>query len=196
MSRYHGITEDTYERFLIDSGEVRMGFVSVASPGTLLGATRGGSTFTVETEYRDMPVDGAKGMVQGGRRITKVGVKLSSTFVEWSTDLMKILLPGATESLSGDHDVITRSLQLSDSNYLSNVAIIGEISSSTAAGPGILIARRVIATSPFEAAMVDSDEAAPKVTFEGHFSSSDLDTEPWEIWWAHDSNPTTTTEGA
>lgn len=193
MARYHGITQNTYERFLIDSGEVRMGFVSPENPGTLLGATRGGATFNITTEYKDMAVDGAKGPVQGGRRITKVEVKLAATFVEWSTDLIKLTLPGSTETLSDDHDVISRSLQLTDANYLSNVAIIGQISGSTATGPGILIARRVICTAPFDTATTDNEEAVLKVEFTGHFSPTDLDTEPWQIWWAHDSNPTTTT---
>jgi hypothetical protein len=42
MSRYHGITDNTYERFVIDSGEVRMGYTNESDQGTLLGATRGG----------------------------------------------------------------------------------------------------------------------------------------------------------
>jgi len=192
MSRYHGITEDTYKRFVVDSGQVRMGFVSVAEPGSLLGATRGGATFTIETEYKDMPVDGAKGPVQGGRRITKVNVKMAVTLVEWSTDMIKIAMSGSSESLSVDHDEITRSLQLTDSNYLSNVALIGEVSDPDS-GPAIFILKRALCTGNFEAAMSDSEEAVLKLEFEGHFSSTDLDTEPWSIMWPHDSNPTTTT---
>jgi len=192
MSRYHGITDNTYERFVIDSGEVRMGFVSAADTGVRLGATRGGATFTVETEYKDMQVDGAKGPVQGGRRITKVNVKLSVTFVEWSTDLLKIIQPGSSEALSTAHDVISRSLQLTSSDYLSNVAIIGEVSDPDA-GPAVFVLKRALCTGNFEAAMSDAEEAVVKAEFEGHFSPSDLDTEPWEIWWPHDSNPTTTT---
>lgn len=193
MSRYHGITSTTYERFVVDSGQVRMGFESVLVPGTLLGATRGGATFAIETEYKDMPVDGAKGPVMGGRRITKVSVKLTCEFVEWSTDLLKIVMPGSSEALAAttEHDIITRSLALTSSDYLSNVAIIGEVSDPTA-GPAVLILKKALCTGNFEAAMSDAEEAIVKAEFEGHFTPSDLDTEPWAIWWPHDSNPTTT----
>ena len=132
------------------------------------------------------------GPVQGGRRITKVNVKLSVTFVEWSTDLLKIIQPGSSEALSTAHDVISRSLQLTSSDYLSNVAIIGEVSDPDA-GPAVFVLKRALCTGNFEAAMSDAEEAVVKAEFEGHFSPSDLDTEPWEIWWPHDSNPTTTT---
>ncbi len=196
MSRYHGITENTYKRFVIDSGAVRRGYVSEADRGDLIGATRGGSTFTIEQEIREMPVDGAKGPVKGGRRITRVNVKLVANFIEWSTDMLLSMLPGSTESLSTDHDEITRDLQLSDSDYLSNVVIIGEVSDSSAAGPAILMVRNAIVDSSFEAALVDADETGLSVTFTGHFTTTDLDTEPWKILWPHDSNPTTTTAGA
>lgn len=195
MSRYHGITEDTYERFVVDAGQVRMGFVDVDNPGTLLGATRGGSSFTVETEYKEMSVDGAKGPVQGGRRITKVSVAMSVNFVEWSTDLIKILQPGSSETLSGDYDSISRSLQLGNSNYLSNIALIGEVS-DPASGPAIFILRRALADGNLEIAMSDAEEAVLKAQFTGHFSPTDLDTEPWIIMWPHDSNPPTTTIGS
>ena len=193
MARQHGIQSGTYKRFVIDSGQVRMGYVSAANPGVLLGATRDGSTFTIETEYREMPVDGAKGPVKGGRRITKVTARLVANFVEWSTDLMKIMLPGSSESYASEYDTITRSLQLSDSDYLSNVVIIGEVSDTDATGPAVLMIKNALADGNVENTFTDADEAVNKVQFTGHFTESDLDTEPWLIIWPHDSNPTTTT---
>ncbi|GAG27044.1 unnamed protein product, partial [marine sediment metagenome] len=95
MTRWHGITDDTYERLIIDSGAVYKDFVSQAVPGTLLGATRGGSTFTIEQEIKDMVVDGAKGPVKGGRRITRVNVKLVCNFIQHSADLWLDAIPGS-----------------------------------------------------------------------------------------------------
>lgn len=192
MGRQHGITTNTYKRFLIDSGVVRRGYVSEANRGDIIGATTGGNTYTIETEYRDMPVDGAKGFVKGGRRIIRVNVKLVANFVEWSTDLLKTMIPGSSEALSSEHDVITRSLQISDADFLSNVVIVGEVSDISTTLPGILMVQNALVDSNFEAALVDSDESKLQVTFTGHFSPADLDTEPWKIMWPHDSNPTTT----
>jgi hypothetical protein len=192
MARRHGITTDTYKRFIIDSGEVRINYVSTASPGTLLGATRGGSTYTIETEYREMPVDGAKGPVKGGRRITRVVAKLVANFVEMSTDLFERNLPGSSHTTNGDgHDIVARSLQLADADYITNVAIIGEISDGDVSIPGILLVKNAIGDGNVEIGLVDNDESVNKVQFTGHFLPSDLDTEPWAIYWPHDSNPTT-----
>lgn len=192
MSRYHGITDGTYERFVIDSGEVRMGYVNESDRGTLLGATRGGSTFTIETEYKDMAVDGAKGPVKGGRRITKVTAKLVANFIEFSTDLLKIALPGSSEEMSGTtHDQITRALALAAANYKSNIVIIGEVSGTTQ--PIICGIENALADGNLEIACTDNEESVIQVQFTAHFDPSDLDTEPWFIRWPHDSNPTTTT---
>ena len=70
MSRKHGVTTNTYKKLVIDSGAVYKNYGE--SGEALLGATRGGNTFTIEQEIRNMEVDGAKGSVKGFRRITAV----------------------------------------------------------------------------------------------------------------------------
>jgi hypothetical protein len=121
MARLHGITENSYRRFVIDSGEVRLGYVDADNTGVLLGATRGGSTFTIETEYRIMEVDGAKGPVKGGRRITKVVAKMEVNFIEITPALINLALPGSTTteepSDAPTHSEIKRALQLAAANY-------------------------------------------------------------------------------
>jgi hypothetical protein len=188
MARKHGVTANTFKRFVIDAGEVRQNFTSVASPGTLLGATRGGSTFTVETEYKEMAVDGAKGPVKGGRRIAKVTARLTANFVEWNTALIKASLPGSTHGVTGVHDLIGRSLQLGTSDYLSNVVIIGDLSDAGATGPVILKIDNAIADGNVEHTLTDNEEAVVKVQFTGHFDPTNLDAEPWKVYWPTSSN--------
>lgn len=188
MARKHGVTANTFKRFIIDAGEVRSGFMSVASPGTLLGATRGGSTFTVETEYKEMAVDGAKGPVKGGRRITKVTARLTANFVEMNTNLLKLSMPGSTHGTTGAHDLISRSLQLTDAAYLNNVVLIGDISDSGASGPVILKVDNAIVDGNFEQTLNDNDESVLKVQFTGHFDPASLDAEPWKVYWPTASN--------
>lgn len=195
MSRRHGITDNTYDRIVIDSGEVRMGYTDETSPGTLLGATRGGSTFTVETEYKEMAVDGAKGPVKGSRRITKVTAKIVANFIEFSTDLLKLALPGSSEAMSGaTHDEITRALQIAAANYKSNIAIIGEVAGTSE--PIVCGIKNALADGNLEIAFADNEESIAAVQFTGHFDPASLDAEPWFIRYPHDSNPTTTTTTA
>ena len=199
MSRRHGINSNgpTYDRLVIDAGEVRIGFNTVADPGDILAATRGGSTFTVETEYREMPVDGAKGPVKGGRRITKVTAKMVLNIVEWSGDLINKALPGSTvanhPSNKPTHDKITRALQILAADYIDSVAILGEVSGS--AQPVVCVLRNALNTGNFEVGLVDNEESVAKLELTAHFDPDALDTEPWEIYYPQDVNPTTESQG-
>lgn len=181
MSRYHGITSNSYRRFVIDSGEVRLGYVDPNTPGTLIGATRGGSTFSIETEYRVMDVDGAKGPVKGGRRITRVTAKMEVNFIEFSPALISLALPGSTTTQEpATHAEIKRALQLALKNYSDSVALLGEVSGSDSR-PIVCILKNVLADGNFEVAASDNDESVLKVQFTAHFDPADLDTEPWIV---------------
>ena len=57
MARKYGITENTYKKLIVDSGAVYLNYGEAGE--TLLGATRGGNTFTIETEYRDISSKGS-----------------------------------------------------------------------------------------------------------------------------------------
>jgi hypothetical protein len=101
MARQTGITADSYKRFVIDAGKVTYGFTDFTTVGTLLGATRGGSTLSIEQEIKDMVADGAPGVVKGGRRVTKLMAKLTVNLLEHTLVNWTMLLPGATSATAG-----------------------------------------------------------------------------------------------
>lgn len=180
MARQHGITSTTYDNMVIDSGAAYFGFTSLASPGTLMGATRGGSTFSVEQEVKDMAVDGAHGMVKGGRRIINIGAKLTINFIEHSLANFKRALAASTSAaFNTNWDKITRSVQIADTDFLTNVAIIGEVQGQT--GAIGLIINNALADGNLELAFADKEEGVLPISYSGHFTTADLDTEPWEI---------------
>jgi hypothetical protein len=194
MPRYHGVDSNTYRKFVIDSGEVRLGYSSESSRGTRLGATRGGTTFTIEQEIKDMAVDGAKGPVKGGRRITKSNAKMEVNFIEINQNLISLALPGSTTDEVGSpvtHEAFKRALQIAATDYSSSISLIGEVSGSGV--PIVITLSNVLADGNFEIAMSDNDESVLKIQFTAHFDPSDLDTEPWEIRFPLDVS---TTEGA
>jgi hypothetical protein len=186
MPKYNGITDKTYERFVIDAGEVRLGYVDESERGTNLGATRGGSTFTVEQELRDMPVDGAKGPVKGGKRLTKVTASMEVNFIEFSPALIARALPGATtESVQqATYIEIKRALQVALTDYADSIALIGEVSGSQRPFIGIL--QDVLADGNFEISAQDNDESALKIKFVAHFDPDHMDAEPWVIRFPQD----------
>ena len=183
MSRHHGITSNSYKKFIVDSGAVYLDYDEVGE--TLLGATRGGNTFVIETDYRDMPVDGAKGRVKGGERITRVDATITANFVEISPTILALALPGSSTADYPDtptktHDQITRALVILLADYSTNVALLGEVTGDDT-NAAVFIISNPLVTSNFEASLADADEPAISLSFSAHFDPSDMDTEPWEV---------------
>ena len=177
MGKYHGLTDKTYQHFVVDAGAVYKNYGLGGEQ--LIGATRDGSTFTIETEIREMPVDGAKGPVKGLRRKTSVVARISAKFIEFTTDLLKTALPGAESTDNLTHEEIRRALQITLADYAENIALIGEKSGSSE--PIILGIENALADGGFEVGMVDDDEAGITIQFTAHFDPANLDQEPWFI---------------
>ncbi len=181
MARKHGITANTYKKFIVDSGAAYLNYGE--SDESLLGATRGGSSFVIETEYRDMPVDGAKGPVKGGRRIVSVNAMLTVNFLELSAALLARVLPGSSIADFGSpktHDEITRSLAIALTDFATNIALVGEVT-----GGGVNAAEFVLDNAlvdgNFELALTDGEEPVLAAQFKGHFDPASMHPEPWPI---------------
>ncbi len=195
--RWHGVSSDTYKRLIIDSGAVYYDFVDQANPGTLLGATRGGSTFTIEQEIKDMAVDGAKGPVKGSRRITKINAKLVVNFIEQNIDIWNKALPGseysddfATTEDPADafHTEFRRHLEIALTDYIDNIVLIGQVTGTDQAV--VCGLKNALGDGGFEFAFVDNEEVGLTVQFTAHFDPEDLDSEPWILWYPIDLTTT------
>lgn len=142
-----------------------------------------------------MEVDGAKGPVKGGRRITKVVAKMEVNFIEITPALITLALPGSTTteepSVAPTHAEIKRALQLAAANYQDSIALLGEVSGSDR--PIVCILQNVLADGNFEIAATDNEESVLKIQFTAHFTPEDLDSEPWIVRFPLD---VMTTEGA
>lgn len=81
---------------------------------------------------------------------------------------------------SPDHTTITGG-EIEDSDYIDNVAIVGNVSGKSK--PVICMVKNALADAGFSLATAPRDEAVPSIVFTGHYDPDDLDTEPWEIRW-------------
>jgi hypothetical protein len=187
-------TSQTYRQFLIDAGDIRVGYTDEASPGTFLAATRGGNTFTIEQEIRTMPVDGVHGPAKGDKRIISVTAKIKANCVEHSPDLWAMALPGAVTTEEDTYIEVHRNTDIADGDYLTNVAIRGIVSGAGMDGEyAVLLIKNAVCVGNFELSMVDKDEAVFPLEFTGHYDLSDLDSEPWLLRFPTEA---LTTEGA
>ena len=117
----HGVTTDSPDRILIDAGAIYLGFIDADSPGTLLGATRGGNSFELARTIRRMEADGAKGPVKGMRRIEEVVATIRANMLELTAENLRRAIAGAiysagtqliTAEVNGDGDGELKLLQL------------------------------------------------------------------------------------
>lgn len=178
MARQHGVTTNTSSRLVLDSGALYLDYDEGGQ--ALIGATRGGATFTIEQEIREIEIDGALGPIKNLRRITRSVPKLSCTLLEMTLAQFKRMLPASASSVSGSFDVITRITNaLAAGTYLTNVAIVAEMASLT--NPMVVKVKNALFTGPFALTTTDQDEGTLPVEAEGHYLDTDLDTEPWEI---------------
>lgn len=180
MSRQHGITTNTTENLLIDSGAVYINYGETNE--RLLGATRGGNTFLVEQEVRKMEFDGMRGEMVGSHRMLGSIPKITANIVEFSWQTIVDILAGSTKAnISGTHYRITREIKtLLSSDYFTNVCIVGEC---TASDSNLVICgiKNAVQLENVEFGFADKDESVVTVTFSGCTDISDLDTEPWWI---------------
>lgn len=173
----HGVTSNTPDRIIIDAGAVYTGFTSVASPGTLLGATKGGNVFEINRTIKDMAPDGAKGKVKGFRRIETVEATLTVNLMEITEANLLKALPGS----SAASHVITGA-EIDDADYITNVVLVGTVTGfDGTAKPIILKLSNCLVEGPLTLNMNPKDESVLPMKFTAHYADSDLTTEPWEI---------------
>ena len=182
MIQTHGITTETVKRFILDAGAVYLNLGEASE--VLLGATRGGNVFLVKQDIRTMEVDGARGPVKGARRIIAVRARITANLLEIDADSLVKILPGSAKTdypstVAKTHDSIKRVRDIIDSDYLTNVAIVGKISGADEDFIGIV--KEALSDENMELTTADKEEGVIAVTFTGHFDPANLSEEPWEI---------------
>jgi len=173
----HGVSTNTPDRIVVDAGAVYTGWTSVASPGTLLGACKGGNVFELIRPLRDIQPDGAKGPVKGLRRLESVSAKLTVNLLEITEANLLKALPGSAASshvITGD--------EVDDNDYIGTVALVGTVTGFTGtSNPIIITLSNCLVDGPFTLNMNPKDEAVIQLVFTAHYANTDLDTEPWSI---------------
>lgn len=179
MGRKSGITSETAKRYLFDAGVIYKNYDFATGTGTLLGATKGGISFTVEREVLDRTPDGALGKTKGFRDVTTENANITAQMFEWTTENFKMSLPGADSEVDGSYDKITVERGIQDSDYIDNIVMVVKM-------PGGKIARfallNALCDEGLEMSTSDDEESVPTVTFSAHYDpNDDLDKRPYRI---------------
>jgi hypothetical protein len=177
----NAITSTTAKNMILDAGVVYVNYGETNE--RILGATEGGNSFTIERDFQEIAVDGAKGKIKGLMRLVAENASLAVNMREFSTANLLAALPGTVKAyfpaVTPTHDSITSTGSLSDSSYLTNIALVSTVSGSNQ--PCVIILTNAIADGKFEFKAKDKDAVTLEVTFSATYDPADLDTVPYEI---------------
>ena len=189
------LREETFEKLQLNAGifiknftytsitnaaSLKTAIASAITTGTsILGATRGGGSFTVTREMRTPEVDGKRYGFKGDTFIDSVEAQLSTTLIEITPENLVNALGSADAVTSGSKTTITLSTALDTNDYLSNLCWIGDL----ADGSYVLIClKNAINTADLTLTFSDKGEGTLPVEFHARQASvNDYDTAPFEI---------------
>ena len=153
---------------------------TVTGKGDIIGATRGGGTFTVTRETRTPEIDGMRYGFIGSDFVDSADAYLSTTLVEITPQNMQLLLSAGTNpTTSGKKTTVKMKTAIGSSDYLTNLCWIGDL----ADGQMVLIClKNAINTADFTFTYTDKGEGTLAAEFHARQATvSDYDEAPFEI---------------
>ena len=180
-----GITAKTPENIMLGAGTIHKGLTLADGmwnfEESLIGATSGGSKFSIVPEYTDIEVDGALVKVKGFTVKTGEKANMEVNFLEMTPDLLKMCVVGDV-AVSTDYEGYTEiksRARVTEGDYIENLAYVGKKTDGT---PIIIIFKQAICTSGLEVEGKNKEAGVFKGTFECVADiSPEADTLPWRI---------------
>lgn len=186
--KYTKIPADTFKKIQMNAGV----FLKNFNPATgefnmsdILGATTGGNNFKAEPSYTDFgeDIDNCPKNTMELKRLDDWAASATGTFVTVSAALARRLVGAADiDGLDSTHIIPRRDLKSSD---FSDVWWVGDYSDeNTGANAGYLAIHMMNAlnTAGFEIKSTDKEKGQFAYEYTAHYSISDQDTVPFEIY--------------
>ena len=187
-----GVSTDTPKNIVFGAGTIHKNLAYTpgeqGAAGTwnfdasIVGATSGGSKFTIQPEITTVEADGALVKVKGLDVKTGETATMEINFLELTKDIIKAAVIG-TDGTSDDntYDLIESKASIAAGDYWTNVAFVGK----TLEGKSIIvILDNALCTSGLELEGKNKEAGIGKYTFESYAElDSDLDTLPWHIYY-------------
>jgi len=166
---------------IADASALKTAIQTAVTAGTnILGATRGGGTFTVTREIRTPEVDGMRYPFKGSDFVDSIDAYLSTTLIEVTPDNIKAILGSATATTSGKKTTIKMHTAIDpDTDYIETLTWVGDL----ADGQYVAITLdNAINTADFTLTFTDKGEGTLAAEFHARQASvEDYDNAPFEI---------------
>ncbi|MGF7056461.1 hypothetical protein [Brassicibacter mesophilus] len=171
------LTTQQIQNIVIDTGVVYVNYGEADGSERLLGPCKGGNSFLVEQEFKEIEYDGIRGKTKGMRRIIRENASLTVRLMDLSQENLKLALAGT--NIDEATGAITNGKgSLSDSHYLKNIALVG----TTVGGENkIITLYNPLSDNGLTMEMVDKDELAIEIIFAAHYDPVNLESPIYKI---------------
>lgn len=194
LQHFGGLTKEQIENIQIDYGLVYINYGEVGE--RQLAPTRGGGTFSVTKNIREIEYDGRKGKTKGMQVVDEINAALSVPLLCASMDNLALAMPWATyangklSAKSADLGVIK------DSAYLSNITMFAKV---IGGGYKKITLYNAMAENDFSLAAAPKAEGVIQLEVSAHWDAEDdaadlYDIEDVENISADTTGPNVTTE--
>ena len=189
-----GLRSETFKKLQLNAGIVLKDFdysaITTASAlktavaaaktaGNMLGATRGGGTFTATRETRSPEVDGKRYNYKGGMFVDSIDAYLSTTLLEITPDNLVTALGTGEATTSGAKTTIKMHTAIDDDDYIENICWIGDTAEE---GFVIIALLNAINMADFSLTYADKNEGTLPVELHATQDEvDDYDYAPFEI---------------
>ena len=184
MALKTGLTDRTIVNLQLNAGVL----LTTYTKGTdineddIIGATRGGGSFTAVPTVHQAAVDGAPTYTKGLERVDDWVITLNATMVEVSDEaISRALGVGVTKTETGTgttkDTTFTVKRTVNDADY-KDLYWVGDLSN----GQNVVIEiKNALNTSGLNLTFSDRGEGTYALALIGHFTTDDLDTAPFEL---------------
>lgn len=148
---------------------------------TAIALTRGGGSFSIEREYREIEADGDFGPVKGRIRKTKSVAKLTMNTLEILPANITKFYPSLASTSTTTTTTFTAGVDVVDGDYNASVSWTGK----TKAGKNVVITlENALCLEGIQWDLVDKEEIVPEITYTATYLDNARTTEPWKIEYA------------
>lgn len=177
-----GLTERTTQSLQLNAGV----FLTTYGKGVdikkehIIGATRGGGTFSAVPTVHQVAVDGAPTYVKGLERIDDWTVTLSvGSFLEFTVDALALALGlGVSKTVDSSSDDVIKVTTTIESGDYQDIYWVGDLSN----GKNVVIhLKNCLSLAGLTITGNDRGEGTYPLTFTAHYATDDLENAPFEI---------------
>ena len=152
---------------------------AIANDTGILGMTRGGGSFRVARDIRNIEADGIRYPWKGGKFVDSADPSLSTTLIEQTAANLKDALGSCTVSSSGKKTTLTMNTMIQSADYIPRLTWFGSLLDGRMAAITLFNA---LNTADLNITFTDKGEATSPVEFHGHQENvNDYDTAPVEV---------------